>query len=74
MGLSYYQQLKLVNWIRFEKHNLPEGQSLDVMDITEKILAKNWNAPQYYFPTFQNDAFLHSIQFDESIQDEGKKS
>jgi len=70
LGLSYYQQLKLVNWIRFEKHNLPEGQSLDVMDITEKILAKNWNAPQYYFPTFQNDAFLHSIQFDESIQDE----
>ena len=70
LKLSYYEQMKLINWIRLEKHKL--GQ-LDVMEITERILAKEWNASQYYFPTFQNDALLHFINLDDKMDDEGKK-
>ena len=54
--------------IRLEKHNF--GQ-LDVMEVTEKILNKEWNYSQYYFSTYQNDSLLHFIQLDDTIEDEG---
>ena len=69
LSLSFYQQLKLINWIRMEKVNL--GQ-LDVMEITERILAREWNAPQYYFPTFQEDALLNSIKINDVVDEDGK--
>ena len=68
LNLSYYEQLKLINWIRLEKHKLGE---LDIMEITERILNKEWNFSQFYFPTYQNDALLHFIQLDDKIEDEG---
>jgi len=67
LSLSFYQQLKLINWIRMEKVKL--GQ-LDVMEITERILSREWNAPQYYFPTFQEDALLNVIKMNDVIDED----
>lgn len=43
--MSFYEQFKFVNWIRMEKFKDETGK-LDVMEITERILAKEWNQPQ----------------------------
>jgi len=67
LKMSYYEQFKFVNWIRMEKFKHETGK-LDVMEITERILAKEWNQPQYYFPTYQDDAVLTTIE-DTHIQD-----
>ena len=63
--MSYYEQLKLINMIRLEKHNF--GQ-LDVMEVTEKILNKEWNYSQYYQLIKMT---LFYIQLDDTIEDEG---
>lgn len=45
LKMSFYEQFKFVNWIRMEKFKDETGK-LDVMEITERILAKEWNQPQ----------------------------
>ena len=32
-----------------------KGEELNIMDITERILARKWDNPQFYFPTYADD-------------------
>ena len=63
LKLTFYEQMKLINWIRKEKS---EKAEIDVMDVRERILAREWNSPQFYFPTFQDDhvSWIISVFFD----------
>ena len=48
--------MKLINWIRKEKVDMErKGEELNIMDITERILARKWDNPQFYFPTYADD-------------------
>ena len=48
--------MKLINWIRKEKVDLERNkEELNIMDITERILAREWDNPQFYFPTYADD-------------------
>ena len=48
--------MKLINWIRKEKVDLErKEEELNIMDITERILARKWDNPQFYFPTYADD-------------------
>ena len=48
--------MKLINWIRKEKVDMErKGEILNIMDITERILARKWDNPQFYFPTYADD-------------------
>ncbi|XP_075996880.1 zinc finger protein 277 [Genypterus blacodes] len=75
LNLRFYQQVKLVNYIRrqihqsrcygcqekFEsradvlQHISDAGHVMQLPDI------KTWDQPQYYFPTYENDALLCSL-------------
>ncbi|KAK2842837.1 hypothetical protein Q5P01_013037 [Channa striata] len=82
LNLRFYQQVKLVNFIRRQihqsrcygcqekfdsradvlRHILSEGH---VMKLPE---ASTWDQPQYFFPTYENDALLCTL----SDSDEGE--
>ena len=48
--------MKLINWIRKEKVDSErKAEELNIMDITERILARKWDNPQFYFPTYADD-------------------
>ncbi|XP_041072040.1 zinc finger protein 277 [Carcharodon carcharias] len=80
MGLNFYQQVKLVNFIRREIHQCHchkcgktfSSKSEVVSHMTEanhimSLLDKSaWDQPQYYFPTYENDALLCSLSDCES--------
>lgn len=71
-NLSYYQQVKLVNYIRRQVYHLccfnclRQFQKHD--DLIEHLMADKhidfipdismWDQPQYYFPTYENDYLL----------------
>ena len=56
LNLTFYEQMKLINWIRKEKVDLERNkEELNIMDITERILAREWDNPQFYFPTYADD-------------------
>ena len=56
LQLTFYEQMKLINWIRKEKVDMErKGEELNIMDITERILARKWDNPQFYFPTYADD-------------------
>ncbi|XP_069048508.1 zinc finger protein 277 isoform X1 [Lepisosteus oculatus] len=80
LGLNFYEQVKLVNFIRREIHQCQcygcqdkfssKTQVLEhlmeakhVMALTEK---HKWDQPQYYFPTYENDALLCALSDSES--------
>ena len=56
--------MKLINWIRKEK--IDKG-TLNVMDVTERILGREWDTQMFYFPTYANDHLLHMLECDENI-------
>ncbi|XP_041795080.1 zinc finger protein 277 isoform X2 [Chelmon rostratus] len=82
LNLRFYQQVKLVNFIRREihqsrcygcqekfdcrddvlRHIVDEGHVMKLPDVS------TWNQPQYYFPTYENDALLCTL----SDSDEGE--
>ncbi|XP_061780843.1 zinc finger protein 277 isoform X1 [Nerophis lumbriciformis] len=91
LNLGFYQQVKLVNFIRRQihqnrcyacqgkfqsrgdvlRHIVDEGHVMDLPPVSA------WNQPQYYFPTYENDALLCTLcdsdgdQSEENNQDDG---
>uniref|UniRef100_A0A3B5PTD7 Zinc finger protein 277 n=1 Tax=Xiphophorus maculatus TaxID=8083 RepID=A0A3B5PTD7_XIPMA len=75
LNLSFYQQVKLVNYIRRQIHQSrcygcqkKFDSRADMMDhvISEGHVMKlpetsTWDQPQYYFPTYENDALLCTL-------------
>ncbi|XP_074921688.1 zinc finger protein 277 isoform X2 [Chelonoidis abingdonii] len=74
-GLKFYQQVKLVNFIRREIHQCrcynckemfqSKTELINHMEITKHITflptKSTWDQPQYYFPTYENDTLLCTL-------------
>ncbi|TNN57478.1 Zinc finger protein 277 [Liparis tanakae] len=83
LNLHFYQQVKLVNYIRRELHQRrcygcqerfeSRAEVLDHLQVKGHVMtlpdAATWNQPQYYFPTYENDALLCSLSGGESDDD-----
>lgn len=90
LKLSFYQQVKLINYIRRQVHlhaclfcgdkfgskeemmeHLTEKEHFKIPDDTEI-----WDQPEYFFPTYENDNFLHFLDdvemFDKGTEGDGK--
>ncbi|XP_031695356.1 zinc finger protein 277 [Anarrhichthys ocellatus] len=79
LNLRFYQQVKLVNFIRREIHQSrcygcqQKFESRDDvirhLEATGHVMklpdASTWNQPQYYFPTYENDALLCTLSDDD---------
>ncbi|XP_069570571.1 zinc finger protein 277 [Brachyistius frenatus] len=75
LNLKFYQQVKLVNFIRRQIHQsrcYGCQQKFDcTADVLQHIAAEGhvmklpeistWDQPQYYFPTYENDALLCTL-------------
>lgn len=84
LNLRFYQQVKLVNYIRRQIHQSRcygcEQKFDSREDVLQHIIAEGhvmklpemstWNQPQYYFPTYENDALLCTLS-DSDGDDEG---
>uniref|UniRef100_A0A0K8TJC2 C2H2-type domain-containing protein n=1 Tax=Lygus hesperus TaxID=30085 RepID=A0A0K8TJC2_LYGHE len=78
-GMDFYDQVKLVNYIRRQIH-LSRCIMCDESKETNASLLEHmgeekhlvlppkamWDQPQYFFPTYENDAFLSQIEDDAS--------
>lgn len=75
MKLNFYQQVKMINFIRRSVHLNTCIGCADMFDCKEKLLehmtwsnhhqpgsAADWDQPQYYFPTYENDNFLFGLE------------
>ena len=78
LKLSFYRQVKLVNYIRRQVHLkrcifcfdsfedstalLKHAADEDHMKVPEDT--SEWDQPDYYFPTFENDNLLHRLDDD----------
>ncbi|XP_019398937.1 PREDICTED: zinc finger protein 277 isoform X1 [Crocodylus porosus] len=74
-GLKFYQQVKLVNFIRREIHQSrcyscrekfqSKIELISHMEETKHIAflpaTSTWDQPQYYFPTYENDTLLCAL-------------
>ncbi|XP_026880357.2 zinc finger protein 277 isoform X2 [Electrophorus electricus] len=86
--LRFYQQLKLVNYIRRELHHCRCYGCQRTLDTKEEVLQhmmeeghvmqlpelSHWDQPQYYFPTYENDALLTALSDSESDPEEVARS
>lgn len=71
MRMSFYQQVKMINYIRRQVIKIREAQPEKDYDRLTNEIAKlmkervvessNWNQPQFYFPAVEDDAFLCSL-------------
>uniref|UniRef100_UPI00358FB951 zinc finger protein 277 isoform X2 n=1 Tax=Myxine glutinosa TaxID=7769 RepID=UPI00358FB951 len=75
LGLSFYQQVKLVNFIRrevyrkrcyacsssFSNRNELVTHMTSSGHLGSPPLCKDWDQPQYYFPTYENDTLLYGL-------------
>lgn len=72
--MDFYEQVKLVNYIRRQLYkNLCVNCGVQLTsrkEVLEHMVSENhlylppkdlWNQPEYYFPTYENDAFLCQI-------------
>ncbi|KAI6079146.1 Zinc finger protein 277 [Aix galericulata] len=80
-GLNFYQQVKLVNFIRREIHHCrcyncqekfqSKGGLISHMEETKHITflpaRSTWDQPQYYFPTYENDTLLCTLSDSEDL-------
>ncbi|XP_070558091.1 zinc finger protein 277-like isoform X2 [Ptychodera flava] len=83
LGLNFYQQVKLINYIRrqvyqktcpycqekFEKKD-DLSSHLVSKDHTELPSMDTWDQPQYYFPTYENDTLLSLLTDVNDAEDE----
>ncbi|KAK7791500.1 hypothetical protein R5R35_008853 [Gryllus longicercus] len=80
-NLNFYQQIKLVNYIRLQMYNLKCSYCDKAFGIKKELLVHMteenhykipesavWDQPEYYFPTYENDSFLCHL---DDTQDEG---
>jgi len=79
LGLDFYHQVKIVNYIRRQvyRHNCVKCQEnvpsrkavLEHMEKQKHFMLPEeqtlWDQPQYFFPTYENDALLCSLEDDE---------
>ncbi|KAM3608755.1 uncharacterized protein V6R79_004180 [Siganus canaliculatus] len=75
LNLRFYQQVKLVNFIRRQIHQSRCYGCQETFQSRDQVLrhlaaeghvmqlpdAATWNQPQYYFPTYENDALLCAL-------------
>ncbi|XP_020840301.1 zinc finger protein 277 isoform X1 [Phascolarctos cinereus] len=88
LGLHFYQQVKLVNFIRREVHQCrcygchlkftSKAELRNHMEKTKHISMlperTTWDQPQYYFPTYENDTLLCALSDSEGdLNAEGLK-
>ncbi|XP_044278971.1 zinc finger protein 277 isoform X3 [Varanus komodoensis] len=87
-GLNFYQQVKLVNFIRRKVHQclcyncLEKFQSKkelvrhmeETKHITLLPARSMWDQPQYYFPTYENDTLLCTLSDSEDELTAGKQN
>lgn len=80
LGLDFYHQVKIVNYIRRQvyKNNCVKCQGnfpsrpavLEHMEKEQHFTLPDeqtlWDQPQYFFPTYENDALLCSLEDDEN--------
>uniref|UniRef100_A0A6I8RCF2 Zinc finger protein 277 n=1 Tax=Xenopus tropicalis TaxID=8364 RepID=A0A6I8RCF2_XENTR len=74
-GLNFYQQVKLVNFIRRQMHQCRchgcQGKFQSMAELTVHLEKEGhfgtlperslWDQPQYYFPTYENDSLLCTL-------------
>ncbi|XP_053741891.1 zinc finger protein 277 isoform X2 [Synchiropus splendidus] len=75
LGLGFYQQVKLVNFIRRQIHQSRCYGCEEKFESRQEVLQHlelrghvmklpdmlTWDQPQYYFPTYENDALLCTL-------------
>ncbi|KAM5203659.1 zinc finger protein 277 isoform 2-T2 [Hipposideros larvatus] len=80
LGLNFYQQVKLVNFIRRQVHQcrcygcrVKFNSKADLRTHMEEAKhtsllpeVKTWDQPEYYFPTYENDTLLCTLSDSES--------
>ncbi|KAE8295897.1 Zinc finger protein 277 [Larimichthys crocea] len=83
LNLKFYQQVKLVNFIRRQIHQNRCYGCQEKFDSRENVLrhvvaeghvmklpdVSIWNQPQYYFPTYENDALLCTLSDSDESDD-----
>ncbi|XP_061630941.1 zinc finger protein 277 isoform X2 [Phyllopteryx taeniolatus] len=88
LNLSFYQQVKLVNFIRRQIHQNRCHACRDQFRCRVDVLthlrerrhattlppAAAWNQPQYYFPTYENDALLCALPDSDGEESDGGRS
>ncbi|XP_056138322.1 zinc finger protein 277 [Lampris incognitus] len=84
LNLKFYQQVKLVNYIRRELHQCRCYGCREKFSCKDDVLChiaasghvmklpemSAWDQPQYYFPTYENDALLCALSDSDSETDE----
>uniref|UniRef100_A0A1B6FTR1 C2H2-type domain-containing protein n=1 Tax=Cuerna arida TaxID=1464854 RepID=A0A1B6FTR1_9HEMI len=84
--LDFYQQVKLVNYIRRQVYKKSCMICDEKCDTNDDLLAHMktaghftlphcmmWDQPEYYFPTYENDLFLCQIEDSKSAEEEELK-
>ena len=80
LNLNFYQQIKLINFIRRQMHLLQCMNCDETFDNFEVLFhhmkseshlkppeeREEWDTPQFYFPTYENDNFLCLIEDEEN--------
>ncbi|KAM9815484.1 zinc finger protein 277 [Syngnathus typhle] len=86
LKLSFYQQVKLLNFIRRQIHQNRCHACQDKFGCRGDVLrhlrerrhamtlppARAWNQPQYYFPTYENDALLCALPDSDGEDSDGR--
>ena len=69
MHLSFYQQIKLINYIRRQVHLSQKDGCSDIATKIKEDLQSNtkWNQPQYYFSTYEDDTLLCQLEDKEDV-------
>eukprot|EP00090_Calanus_glacialis_P031701 TRINITY_DN52697_c0_g1_i1.p1 TRINITY_DN52697_c0_g1~~TRINITY_DN52697_c0_g1_i1.p1 ORF type:complete len:476 (+),score=156.19 TRINITY_DN52697_c0_g1_i1:54-1481(+) len=75
LKLNFYQQVKMINFIRRSVHLNTCIGCADMFDDKDKLVehmtwsnhhqpgsAADWDQPQYYFPTYENDNLLFGLE------------
>ncbi|XP_077425037.1 zinc finger protein 277 isoform X2 [Vanacampus margaritifer] len=86
LGLRFYQQVKLVNFIRRQIHQNRCHACHDKFSCRDEVLRhlrerrhamtlpprRTWNQPQYYFPTYENDGLLCALPDSDGEESDGR--
>ena len=69
MHLSFYQQIKLINFIRRQVHLAQQDGCSDIITRIKDSLKSStrWNQPQYYFSTYEDDTILCQLEDKEGV-------
>ncbi|XP_024911830.1 zinc finger protein 277 isoform X1 [Cynoglossus semilaevis] len=84
LNLRFYQQIKLVNFIRRQIHQSSCYGCQEKFDSKAEVLGhiqaqghvmklpdvSTWDQPQYYFPTYENDALLCTLSDSDADEDQ----